>query len=186
MKITPSSLPGVLILEPDIYRDARGFFTETYHQKRYGEAGFPQVFVQDNLSYSIQGTLRGLHYQYPNDQSKLVQVLLGEVYDVAVDIRRHSPTWGQWTGIHLRGEEKRQVFVPAGFAHGFCVLSEFALVSYKCTDFYAPRSEGGILWCDPNLAIDWPLKSPILSKKDSRYPVLKDIPGNRLPLYGDK
>ena len=156
---------------------------ETYHQDKYGESGIKPAFVQDNLSYSIRGTLRGLHYQFPHAQAKLVQVITGEIFDVAVDIRRGSPTLSQWIGINLSDENKRQLYIPEGFAHGFYVISETAFVVYKCSDFYAPDSEGGILWCDPELDIDWEVENPLLSDKDSKYPCLGDIPAERLPHY---
>jgi len=183
MRITEIKLPGVLIIQPDIFEDPRGFFMETYHRKKYAGEGLDLSFVQDNLSYSTIGTLRGLHYQYPNAQAKLVQAIKGEIFDVAVDIRQGSPTFGQWTGVHLSDENKRQLFVPEGFAHGFCVLSDTAFVVYKCTDFYAPESEKGIIWSDPDIGIDWPVKEPMLSPKDSQYPCLKDITPDNLPDY---
>ena len=183
MKVTPTSLPDLLIIEPDVFRDDRGFFTETYHREKYAAAGMTPVFVQDNLSFSVGGTLRGLHYQYPHAQAKLVQVLSGEIYDLALDIRRGSPTFGRWTGIHLSQQNKKQLFIPEGFAHGFCVISESALFSYKCTDFYTPACECGILWCDPDLAVPWPVEHPVISSKDSGYGALKDVPEDRLPLY---
>lgn len=176
LKVLKTSLPGALIIQPDIFKDNRGFFMETYHREKYADKGLDQSFVQDNLSYSTRGTLRGLHYQHPNAQAKLVQVLKGEVYDVAVDIRQGSPSFGQWTGVHLSEENKNQFFIPRGFAHGFCVISDTALVVYKCSDFYAPESENGILWSDPDIGIDWPVKDPLLSPKDGQYPCLKDIP----------
>ena len=160
MKVTPTSIHGVLIIEPDVFEDNRGFFMETYHQERYEQSGLDLTFVQDNLSYSVQGTLRGLHYQHPHSQAKLVQVLAGEVFDVAVDIRRNSPTFRQWTGHLLSDENKRQLYIREGFAHGFHVLSETAYVMYKCNDFYAPDCEAGILWEDPDLSIDWPFENP--------------------------
>ena len=183
MKITKTKLPGILIIQPDIFEDPRGFFMETYHQKKYAEEGLDRSFVQDNLSYSTIDTLRGLHYQYPNAQAKLIQAIEGEIFDVAVDIRRGSPAFGQWTGVHLSGENKRQLFVPEGFAHGFCVISDTATVVYKCTDFYAPESEKGIIWSDSDIGIEWPVKEPLLSSKDSQYPCLKDIARNNLPDY---
>ncbi len=187
MKILSTFLPGVLILEPAVFEDKRGFFMETYHQKRFADAGVELSFVQDNLSHSVKGTLRGLHYQLHRAQAKLIQVIQGQIFDVAVDIRRGSPTFGKWTGIQLSGENRRQVFVPPGFAHGFCVASETADVVYKCTDVYAPDDEGGILWSDPDLAIDWPVSRPLLSEKDSQCPCLADIPPEKLPLYeGDR
>jgi dTDP-4-dehydrorhamnose 3,5-epimerase len=181
MKVLKTGLPGVLIIEADVFKDGRGYFMETYHRKRYAEAGIDCPFVQDNLSYSTRGTLRGLHYQYPHDQAKLVQVITGEVFDVAVDIRRGSPAFGQWTGEYLSDKNKRQLFIPKGFAHGFCVLSDTAIFLYKCSNFYAPDSEKGVLYSDPDLAIDWPVNEPILSDKDSKYPRLKDVPGKHLP-----
>lgn len=183
MKVTPTTLPGVLIIEPQVFGDQRGFFMEIYHQKRYSQAGLNHIFVQDNLSHSIKGTLRGLHYQLKHPQAKLVQVIKGSIFDVSIDIRRGSPSFGRWTGVHLSDENKRQVFVPEGFAHGFCVLSETADVTYKCTNLYAPDDEGGLLWSDPALSIDWPIKHPLLSDKDSQYPCLADIPIERLPVY---
>lgn len=183
MKILSTSLPEIFIIEPVVFEDQRGFFMETYHQRKYTEAGIEGIFVQDNLSHSIRGTLRGLHYQLENAQAKLIQVVKGSIFDVAVDIRRGSPNFGRWTGVHLTAESKRQVFIPEGFAHGFCVLSEVADVVYKCTDFYAPEDEGGILWSDPALAIDWPVSKPLLSEKDSHFPSLADVPPPRLPVY---
>jgi len=183
MNIIKTNLPGVLIIEPRVFPDGRGFFFETYHRNRYGECGMGNDFVQDNLSYSVKDTLRGLHYQHPHSQAKLVQVLSGEAFDVAVDIRIGSPTFGQWAGVRLSSENKKQFYIPRGFAHGFCVLSDTALFSYKCDDFYAPDCEGGILWSDPELAIDWPVKGSLLSEKDNKYPCLKDIPKDRLPVY---
>lgn len=186
MKIIDTNLEGVLIIAPDAFEDNRGFFMETYHKQRYRDSGIDSVFIQDNLSSSVRGTLRGLHYQHPHAQAKLVQVILGEIFDVVVDIRRGSPTFGQWDGIHLSDKNKRQLFIPKGFAHGFCVLSEMTYFSYKCTDFYNPDDEGGIKWSDPDLGIEWPVKDPTLSHKDNQYPCLKDIPSERLPLYDSK
>lgn len=183
MKIVKTSLVGVNILEPKVFGDRRGFFMETYHRRRYQDSGVPAQFVQDNLSFSRRGILRGLHYQLPHEQAKLVQVLQGDVFDVAVDIRRGSPTFGQWTAVRLSAENKRQLFIPEGFAHGFCVLSETALFLYKCSDFYHPECEGGVLWCDPQLGMDWPLKDPVLSDKDRSYLTIGDIAENRLPAY---
>lgn len=183
MKVIETRLPGVLIIEPKVFSDARGFFMETWQQERYRECGLPARFVQDNLSFSTQGVLRGLHFQNPNAQGKLVYVLQGEVFDVAVDIRAGSPTFGQWVGVTLSSDNKRQLYIPEGFAHGFCVLSDNALFAYKCTDFYNPRAEAGIIWNDPDIGIDWPVKEPILSQKDSAYPRFIDIPRDRLPRY---
>lgn len=185
MNIIETNLPGVMVIEPKVFADARGFFIETYNLKRYREIGITGEFVQDNLSYSKKGTLRGLHYQYPYSQAKLVQVLSGEVFDVVVDIRDGSPAFGQWFGITLSAESKKQLFIPKGFAHGFCVLSVHALFSYKCDDFYAPDCEHGIIWSDPSLDIDWPVDAPVISKKDAKYSSLKDIPKDKLPVYDE-
>ncbi len=176
MKISETELPGVLLLEPKRFGDDRGFFMELFHAKRYSEAGIPGPFVQDNFSRSAKGILRGLHFQQPHAQGKLVQVFAGAVYDVAVDIRRGSPTFGKWVGMELSADNRRQLWVPAGFAHGFCVLSESADFHYKCTELYSPASEHGIAWNDPDLGIPWPVKSPLLSPKDSAAPRLKDAP----------
>ncbi len=181
MKVTPTKLKGVFIIEPDVYADARGFFLETWSQKRYADAGLPQAFVQDNLSKSSKGILRGLHLQHPFGQGKLVQVMQGEVFDVAVDVRVGSPTFGQWVGSHLSGENHRQLFIPPGFAHGFAVLSETALFSYKCTELYHRETELGVIWNDPDLGIEWPLENPQLSEKDAKFPRLADIPKDSLP-----
>ena len=184
MEVIETELPGVLILEPKVFGDARGFFLETWNQERYREAGMPAEFVQDNLSFSGKGTLRGLHFQNPNAQGKLVQVLQGEVYDVAVDIRQGSPTFGKWVGVTLSAENRRQIFVPAGFAHGFCVTSDNALFSYKCTDIYNPKAEVSIIWNDPDIGIDWPVTEPELSEKDRLAGRLSQLPEDRLPSYG--
>ncbi len=181
MKVIETELPGVLILELKRFGDDRGFFMEMFQAKRYAEVGIVGPFVQDNFSRSAKGTLRGLHFQEPNAQGKLVQALAGAVYDVAVDIRRGSPTFGKWVGVELSADNRRQLWVPAGFAHGFCVLSESADFHYKCTDFYSPGSEHGIAWNDPDLGIPWPVTSPLLSAKDSAAPRLKDAP--LLPTY---
>ena len=183
MKILPSSLPEIFIIEPAVFQDERGFFMETYQQKRYTEAGIEAIFVQDNRSRSVGGTLRGLHYQVKHAQAKLIQVIEGTIFDVALDVRRGSPYFGQWTSVHLSDENKRQLFLPEGFAHGFCVLSESAQVVYKCTDFYVAEDEGGVLWSDPTLAIAWPLSEPLLSEKDRQLACLADIPPERLPVY---
>ncbi len=181
MKIEQTPLPGVLILEPRVFSDQRGFFMETYQAQRYAEAGLPRLFVQDNLSFSSRGTLRGLHFQHPHDQGKLVQVLQGEVFDVAVDIRQGSPTFGRWFSTCLSGDNKRQLYVPVGFAHGFCVTSDTALLAYKCTDHYNAAAEAGVAWDDPDIAIDWPVSDPILSDKDAAAPRLRDLEPGRLP-----
>ena len=181
MRIIATSLPGVLIVEPKVFPDARGFFVETYQRERYQAMGLTAEFVQDNLSFSTRGVLRGVHCQNPYSQGKLVQVLQGEVWDVAVDIRRSSPHFGQWTAVTLSSELRNQFYVPPGFAHGFCVLSETALFTYKCTDYYHPIAEVGFRWDDPDVAIDWPLKEPILSEKDAKLPLLREISPERLP-----
>ena len=182
MNVLTTPLKGVLIIEPKIFGDSRGFFTETYHQKRYQASGIDCLFVQDNLSFSVKHTLRGLHYQIRRPQAKLVQVLTGEVFDVAVDLRQGSATFGRWEGVHLSGENRRQLFVPEGFAHGFCVLSDTALFSYKCSDFYAPEDEGGVLWSDPAIGIPWPVSAPIISEKDRRYGLLRNLSPDQLPM----
>ena len=181
MEVLPASLKDVLICQPQVFVDERGYFMETYQQERYEKSGICCGFVQDNLSRSARNTLRGLHYQHPRGQAKLIQVIRGEIFDVAVDIRLGSPSFGQWTGVTLSDENKRQLFVPEGFAHGFCVLSETAIVHYMCSDFYSPESEGGILWADPDVGISWPVDNPLISDKDSKYPVLRDISPGRLP-----
>ncbi len=180
MNILRCPLDGLLLLEPRVFGDARGFFMETWNRRRYAEAGIDADFVQDNISVSRQGILRGLHFQNPNAQGKLVSVLQGEVFDVAVDIRRASPTFGKWHGTRLSSENKRQFYIPPGFAHGFVVLSEQAMFHYKCTRFYSPADELAIRWDDPDLGIEWPLQNPLLSDKDARAPRLRDLPPERL------
>ena len=152
-------------------------------QYRYEAIGIKEAFVQDNVSFSSRGVLRGLHFQSPQAQGKLVSVMQGEVYDVAVDIRIGSPTFGQWVGANLSGDNHRQLWIPPGFAHGFCVVSETAYFTYKCTDVYAPQAEGGVIWNDPDIGITWPIEDVQLSEKDKKYPRLKDIPADRLPSY---
>jgi len=175
MKFSPSStLPEVIIVEPDLFRDHRGYFMETYHQEKFLSAGIDVRFVQDNQSRSSRATLRGLHYQIQRPQGKLVRVIQGEIYDICVDIRRSSPRFGKWFGISLTDENKKALYIPPNFAHGFCVLSDTAEFSYKCTDFYFPDYERAIRWNDPDLAIDWPIQGPILSEKDSSCPLLRD------------
>ena len=180
MHVEPTSLPGVLIITPRVFTDPRGFIYESYSQEALRGHGIETVFVQDNHSKSAKGTLRGLHYQLlPAAQVKLVRVVRGAVWDVAVDIRRGSPTFGRWAGVELSAENYRQLYVPIGFAHGFCVLSDTARVLYKCTDYYAPGEEYTLLWNDPDLGIDWPVKNPILADKDMQGVRLQDayIPG---------
>jgi dTDP-4-dehydrorhamnose 3,5-epimerase len=181
MKVHPTKLDGVLVVEPQVFGDPRGFFMETYQQTRYMQANVGVNFVQDNVSSSVRHTLRGLHFQHPHDQDKLVYVLQGEIFDVAVDIRRGSPTFGGWVGQILSEENHYQLFIPRGFAHGFCVLSQTALFCYKCSDYYAPGDEGGIIWNDPDLGIAWPVEDPILSPRDKAYSRLKEISPDRLP-----
>jgi dTDP-4-dehydrorhamnose 3,5-epimerase len=176
MNIIQTDVPGVLIFEPKVYGDDRGFFCETFQVARYTAAGVTGPFVQDNLSRSSKGTLRGLHFQEPQAQGKLVSALQGAVYDIAVDVRRGSPYFGKWVGVELSDRNRRQLWVPPGFAHGFCVLTELADFFYKCTEYYAPEHEGVIAWNDPDLRIDWPVKTPLLSKKDAAAPRLKDAP----------
>jgi dTDP-4-dehydrorhamnose 3,5-epimerase len=170
-----TELAEVILVEPDVYRDGRGFFLETYHQVKYHEAGIAGPFVQDNHSRSVRGTLRGLHAQLRRPQGKLVRAVDGEMFDVAVDIRPGSPTFGRWVGITLSGENFRQLYVPPGFAHGFCALSEVVHVEYKCTDFYDPESEISIAWNDPAIGIAWPIEDPMVSSKDGRAPRLIEI-----------
>lgn len=181
MKIIPAELDGVTILEPDVFEDGRGFFMETFHRRRYRHAGIKQQFVQDNLSFSIKDTIRGLHYQKKFPQAKLVQVITGEIFDVAVDIRPGASTYGKWTGVYLSDTNRRQMLIPAGFAHGFCVCSRTAHVWYKCSDFYKPEDEGGVSWQDPDIGIDWPVKNPIMSEKDKRFPFLRNLASEDLP-----
>lgn len=171
-------------MEPRVFGDQRGYFLETWRSTRYEEAGIRGPFVQDNISFSGKGILRGLHFQYPQSQGKLVQVLSGEVIDVAVDVRVGSPAFGQWVSEVLSEANHRQMYIPPGFAHGYCVTSETALFSYKCTDFYNAATEIGIIWNDPELDIDWPIAKPILSPKDAGYPRLKDLPPDKLPHFG--
>jgi len=184
MNIKETKLTGVLILEPKVFTDDRGYFLETWNSTRYEQAGIPGPFVQDNISFSKKGILRGLHFQYPQPQGKLIQVLSGEVLDVVVDIRAGSPTYGQWVGEVLSESSHRQMYVPPGFAHGYCVTSEAALFSYKCTDFYNPATEHGIIWNDPDIGIAWPIAQPVLSTKDAVYPRLKDLRLENLPQFG--
>ncbi len=183
LKCTEKSLPGVLLIEPMVFKDDRGFFLESYHWQKYLATGMDKPFVQDNHSHSCRGTLRGLHYQLKHPQGKLVYVIRGEVFDVAVDIRRGSSTFGQWTGTILSEKNKHQLFIPEGFAHGLCVISEAADVLYKCTDLYAPGDEYGILWSDSVIGIDWPVQNPILSEKDAESPRLMDVPEELLPKF---
>ena len=182
MKVTELDLPGALLIEPKVFQDERGFFMETFSAARYAEIGIDNLFVQDNHSMSTKGVLRGLHYQLGRPQAKLVRVISGEIFDVAVDIRKGSPTFGKWTAARLSAANKHQLFIPEGFAHGFCVLSETAEVLYKSGDYYCPEEERGVMWNDLDIAIDWPIKNPVLSKKDNDYRSL-DKMENDLPLF---
>jgi dTDP-4-dehydrorhamnose 3,5-epimerase len=173
--VEKTKLEGLLIVEPQVFGDDRGFFMETFNVRDAGKSGIPTTFAQDNHSRSGYGVLRGLHYQYPQWQGKLVRALIGEIYDVAVDIRPGSPTYGEWYGLTLSEENKLQLYVPPGFAHGFCVTSESADVAYKATTFYDPSSDASILWNDPDIGIEWPVQNPILSDKDISAPQLKDL-----------
>jgi dTDP-4-dehydrorhamnose 3,5-epimerase len=181
MNVIATDLPGVLILEPRVFRDKRGFFMETFSRNRYVESGIKVDFVQDNLSFSVKGTLRGLHYQITRPQAKLVQCVSGKIFDVAVDVRKGSHTFGKWTGVELSEENNRQFFIPQGYAHGFCVLSETALFMYKCSDFYCPEDEGGVRWNDPEIGILWPVTEPIVSEKDAAFDRLSNLPKTKLP-----
>ena len=184
MKIIETSLPGCLVIEPAVFGDERGVFFETWNADRFGEHGLPVKFVQSNVSTSVKGVLRGLHYQWPRPQGKLVSVLEGEVYDVAVDIRRGSPTFGQHVAAILSAENKRHFWIPEGFAHGFVTLSDNAVFTYLCTAPYDRASDNSIRWDDPQLAIDWPLSEVSLSGKDAVAPLLADMPAERLPTFG--
>ena len=174
MQVSKTPIDGLLIIEPKVFADPRGMFYEVYSESKYNEHGISR-FVQDNHSVSKQGVLRGLHYQVNSGQDKLVRVTQGEIFDVAVDIRKQSPTYGKWWGLSLSETNNLQLYIPVGFAHGFCVLSESAEVLYKCSDYYSPEDERGILWNDPDLAIDWPIKDPILSEKDAVYPLFSEL-----------
>ena len=175
MKVTETRLAGVLIIEPKVFGDSRGFFKETFQAERYREAGIEYTFVQDNYSRSQKGVLRGLHYQITKPQGKLVSCLKGAVFDVAIDVDPISATFGQYVGIELTEDNNRQFWVPPGYAHGFCVLTDTADFQYKCTDYYDLSDEGGLIWNDPDVAIDWPIDQPLLSDKDSKLPTLKEL-----------
>jgi dTDP-4-dehydrorhamnose 3,5-epimerase len=182
MNFERTSLPGVVVVTPDVFRDARGFFLETFHASRYTQGGIPPAFVQDNHSHSVRGTLRGLHAQIQRPQAKLVRAVAGEMFDVAVDIRVGSPTFGKWFGTRLSGENFVQLFIPAGFAHGFCVLSDQVDVEYKCSDFYDRADEIAIAWDDPDIGIAWPITDPVLSERDKAAMRLRDL-HERLPRF---
>ena len=183
LKRIDTRLAGVAVIEPVVHGDARGYFFESFHADKYKALGIDAVFVQSNVSRSARGVLRGLHYQWPHPQGKLVTVLDGEVYDVAVDIRRGSPTFGQWDAAMLTAENHRQLWIPEGFAHGFAVVSEGATFMYQCTALYDAAADAGVRWNDAAIAIDWPVAEPRLSAKDAQNPLLVDVPAERLPLY---
>tara|TARA_Y100001934_G_scaffold272888_1_gene362110 strand:- start:796 stop:1347 length:552 start_codon:yes stop_codon:yes gene_type:complete len=176
INVTQTALPGVVIVEPRVFDDERGFFMESFNARDFADAGLPTTFVQDNHSRSTRGVLRGLHYQYPAWQGKLVRAIFGEIFDVAVDIRRNSPHFGDWFGLTLSANNRKQLYVPPGFAHGFCVLSEVSEMAYKCTSHYEPADDAGVLWNDPDIGIEWPIKNPILSEKDAVAPALDELP----------
>lgn len=183
MKVIETSLPGVLIVEPQVFKDPRGYFYESYNEAKYIKAGIRANFVQTNVSQSAKGVLRGLHYQWPNPQGKLVSVLEGEVYDVAVDIRRGSPTFGQWMSAMLTADNHRHLWIPEGFAHGFCVLSERATFTYQCTTLYDGATDAAICWNDAQIGVDWPISQPLISDKDAKAPLLANVPVDRLPTF---
>jgi dTDP-4-dehydrorhamnose 3,5-epimerase len=182
VRVVPTDLPGVVVIEPAVHADGRGFFLETYHAGRYQQHGIEGPFVQDNHSRSAAGTVRGLHLQLRRPQGKLIRVIEGDVYDVAVDVRRGSPTFGRWVAVTLTADNFKQCYVPPGFAHGFCVVSPIAQVEYKCTDLYDPASEIGVAWNDPALAIPWPVREPILSRRDRHHPTLAQL-WEQLPVW---
>ncbi len=182
-KITQTKLPGVILIDTKTFCDNRGFFLETFHLQKYDEIGLQKPFVQDNHSRSAGGVIRGLHYQLKHPQAKLVYVVQGEIFDVAVDIRRGSDTFGRWTAAVLSDKNHQQMYIPEGFAHGFCVLSDSADVTYKCTDIYTPGDDFGIHFADPQININWPTPNPILSEKDQQNPTLKSINPDLLPTY---
>lgn len=183
MNVTETALSGVLLVQPSVHRDSRGALFESFHAARYAEHGIAGPFVQDNVSRSRRRVLRGLHFQHPRGQGKLVGVVHGAIFDVAVDIRRGSPSLGHWVGHELSADNRRQLYIPPGFAHGFVVLSEIADVYYKCTEYYDPAAERGILWNDPALGIAWPVIDPVLSDRDMVAPRLREIDGDALPPY---
>ena len=184
MQIRRVDLPDVLVIEPTVHRDDRGFFLETYHAEKYRAAGIERSFVQDNHSRSVAGAIRGLHLQVRNPQAKLIRVIEGAIFDVAADVRRESPAFGKWVGVTLTADNFLQCYIPEGFAHGFCVLSETAQVEYKCTALYDPEGEIGIAWNDPDIGVAWPVGQPILSPRDRRHPFLAHQL-DRLPMYNE-
>ena len=183
MKIIETSLPGAMVIEPQVFGDSRGYFYESYNQAAYEAAGIRRAFIQSNVSRSSKGVLRGLHYQWPNPQGKLVSVLEGEVFDVAVEVRRGSSTFGQWAGVMLTAENHRHFWIPEGFAHGFCVLSDFATFTYQCTALYDRTADASLSWNDADIGIDWPISDPLLSDKDRLAPRLREVEAAKLPEY---
>lgn len=183
MKISNTSLPEVLLIEPKVLNDNRGFFFELWNRASFQESGIPNKFAQDNVSFSRGGVLRGLHFQHPRGQGKLISVLVGEIFDVAVDVRPNSPNFKKWVGVNLSEKNHHQLWIPEGFAHGFFVLSDTALVSYKATDFYCPQSETTVLWNDPDISIQWPEGTPDLSDKDRVGTPIAQIPPEKLPKF---
>lgn len=180
MRVTELALEGVRLIEPRVFRDERGYFAETWRADRFAEAGLPDPFVQDNQSQSSRGTLRGLHWQWRRPQAKLVRVLSGTIFDAVVDVRRGSPAFGRWLGVELAADPMRWLYVPIGYAHGFCVLSDVAVVEYKCSDVYDPGGESGLPWDDPSIAIAWPVAAPVLSPRDRQHPPLTPDRGDLL------
>lgn len=180
MRVTELALEGVRLIEPRVFRDDRGYFAETWRADRFAEAGLPDPFVQDNQSQSSRGTLRGLHWQWRRPQAKLVRVLSGTIFDAVVDVRRGSPAFGRWLGVELAADPMRWLYVPIGYAHGFCVLSDVAVVEYKCSDVYDPGGESGLPWDDPSIAIAWPVAAPVLSPRDRQHPPLTPDRGDLL------
>jgi dTDP-4-dehydrorhamnose 3,5-epimerase len=183
VKVTETDLPGCLVIEPQVFGDQRGFFYESFNHDKLAAHGLQPAFVQGNVSSSAQGVLRGLHYQWPNPQGKYISVSEGEVWDVAVDIRRGSPHFGRWAGVVLSADNRRHLWVPEGFAHGFVTLSKRAVFHYLCTATYDRSADAAIRWDDAELAIDWPVSDPALSEKDAKAPFLRDVPADRLPVY---
>jgi dTDP-4-dehydrorhamnose 3,5-epimerase len=185
VKFTELEIPGLILVEPDVWGDPRGFFLETFHAKKYADGGIKKPFIQDNHSHSARGVLRGLHYQRNHPQGKLVCAVRGEIFDVAVDVRRGSPAFGKWVGRVLSDQNHAQLYVPEGCVHGFLALSDEADVWYKCTELYVPSDDQGIIWNDPTFRIDWPMPNPLLSDKDARLPRFSELPADRLPTYSD-
>ena len=184
MRFVETAIPGVVLVEPTVLRDERGFFVETYHEPRYREHGIPERFVQDNHSKSAKGILRGLHAQSPNPQGKLLRCIEGRVWDVAVDVRVGSPSFGKHAGFELSADNHHQLYVPPGLLHGFCVLSDSAQIEYKCTAVYDPAADFGVRWNDPELAVAWPIDAPVLSEKDAKAPLLRDVRDRLMPYSG--